>query len=174
MRSAQFALALLTTLPACNKDQVAPDQPGGPGGEAAATTRRRCTMRGCVDGLHAVINKATPWQPGAYTFAFDLDGTEVECTGALPLKPCEAGRSLTCSILGPTVQIGESGCALPPDTHGFGDIRFPGAPKQVRVTISHDGKLLHSAELTPEYTTWEPNGEGCGTCSSARSELVIP
>jgi hypothetical protein len=168
MRLPLLALALFIVLPACKKDQAASPLPGEPGGEKV------CTMIGCIDGLRAELKKATPWQPGSYTFNFELDGESVECKGALPLKACEAGPSLSCSA-DAGVQIGESGCALPAAQHGFSDIQFSGSPKQVRLTISQDDKPLHSADLTPEYITSKPNGEGCEpTCRSARAEIAIP
>jgi hypothetical protein len=167
MRTALFALVLLTALPACNKDQAAPDQPSKPG-------EKMCTMIGCINGFRAEMKKATPWLPGLYTFNFDLDGKTVECKGSLPLQACESGPSLSCSP-DAVVQIGESGCALPPAQQGFSDIQITGEPQRVRVTISQDDKPLHTADLTPNYVTSQPNGEGCEpTCRSANGEIAVP
>lgn len=44
---------------------------------------------------------------------------------------------------------------------------FGSAPESVHLTISLDGTVLSTHELTPTYTTTEPNGEGCGDTQSA-------
>ena len=165
-----LALLMLTATLACSKEQPGPAGPaGGEGGE------RACTQIGCLDGLRLSLDKATPWLPGDYTFAFELDGEPVECKGALPLPSCDVGPSLRCTP-DALVQIGESGCALPPAQHGFSDITIERAPKQVSLKISHDDQpLLVGADITPDYKTTQPNGPGCEpTCRSASSAVVLP
>lgn len=133
-----------------------------------------CTEIGCVDGLQIDTAKASPWPPGAYTFAFVLDGTKVTCAGALPLKACEAGASLACDVPD-RVEIGESGCALPPAEHGFAGIHVRGAPARFELTIAHDGKVLGEFDLAPKYTTSRPNGPGCEPeCNSAAARIELP
>lgn len=167
-RTSLLALTLLTALPACAKESPGPAGPGDPGGGQV------CTQIGCINGYRLELKKATPWTPGNYTFTAELDGKVVECKGALPLQACDTGPSLSCTPDG-SLQIGESGCALPPDQQGFSDIMIPGAPQRVRLTIAQDGKPLHSADLTPNYVTTRPNGEQCEpTCSSAAGELAVP
>lgn len=166
-----IALTLLAglALPACSKEQPAPADPGGGPG-----VQKVCTQIGCLDGYRLELKKATAWTPGAYTFTVELDGKAVECKGALPLQSCDAGPSLSCTEDG-KVQIGESGCALPPDQQGFSDIMIPGKPQRVKLTIVQDDKPLHSADLTPNYVTSQPNGEGCEpTCNSAAGEIAVP
>ena len=168
-RSARLALALLTVLPACAKDKPAPAGPGdGAGGEQA------CTQIGCINGLRVELKKTTPWLPGTYTFGFELDDRKVECKGSLPLQACETGPSLSCTP-DAMVQIGESGCALPPAEHGFSDIQINGEPQAVKLTVTHDDKPLHTADITPNYMTSRPNGDKCEpTCRNASAEAVIP
>ncbi|HEY8377519.1 MAG TPA: hypothetical protein VIK91_13585 [Nannocystis sp.] len=157
------ALALL--LCACSKGQ---GQPSGP------DEGKICTQIGCINGLQVQIAKATPWQPGAYTFVLDLDDTRVTCTGALPLRPCDAAPTLTCDIPN-RVLIGESGCALPPDQHGFSDIHVPAAVERFAVSIIHDGKPLGGIDIKPTYTTSQPNGPGCDPiCHSAAASVELP
>lgn len=163
------ALGLMTTS-ACSKDQPTPAEPttaGDPGGKA-------CTQIGCENGVRLTINKPTPWVAGAYAFNFELDGKAVECKGALPLQACEAGPSLSCTA-DAKVRIGESGCALPVAQHGFSDITIEGAPQRVKVTVSRDGQEIGAADLTPNYMTSQPNGEGCEPiCNNASGEVAIP
>lgn len=134
-----------------------------------------CTEIGCVDGLQVELTKAGPWAPGRYTFTFALDGAAVTCAGSLPLKPCEAGPSLTCEPAG-RVRIGESGCALEPAAHGFSDILVPrSAPARVDLAIARDGAELQRATLTPTYAVVRPNGPRCAPeCRSARASVAVP
>lgn len=160
------AAAIVLSLSACAKDQNGPAGPGEPG--------RACTEIGCMNGLRIELKKAGAWAPGAYTFAFTLDGAAVNCSGALPLKPCEAGPSLTCDVAD-RVAIGESGCALPADGHGFADVQVTGEPKEVKLTISRDGQAVASAELRPTYTESRPNGPGCEpVCRNAAETIQVP
>jgi hypothetical protein len=164
------AIVVLTLLVgACtSKDQPGPAGPG-PGDRA-------CTEIGCVNGLRIELQKATQWAAGHYTFAFDVEGTKIACMGTLPLKACDAGPSLQCE---PTdrVQIGESGCALEPATHGFSDIQFLGGepPRAVELTILKDEQPLHTVKLSPTYKKSRPNGEGCEPeCNSATERVALP
>jgi hypothetical protein len=167
MRPRSLASALLVLLlGACSKGQTNPDGPDdGP---------RMCTEMGCVDGLRLELAKATAWAPGSYVFTFALDGAPVTCSGSLPLKACEAGPSLTCDVPD-RVQIGESGCALPPEQHGFSDIQIRAAPAKVGVDIARDGQPLGGAELTPTYVESRPNGPGCDpVCHGATARVELP
>lgn len=149
---------------ACAKDTAEPAGPGAPGAVA-------CTEIGCLDGARITLEKATPWAAGEYTFVFDLDGAAVTCKGSLPLKQCDAGPTLSCDVAD-KVQVGESGCALPPESHGFSDVQIKGAPKSVAVKISNGGQTVHEVELAPKYTTSRPNGEGCEPECHGASEIV--
>lgn len=165
-RLSAAAMALLVC--ACSKGQ------SGPGGPPAPQPERICTAIGCNDGLEIEVAKAGAWQPGAYTFAFALDGEKVTCTGALPLKPCDAGQSLACDAPG-KVEIGESGCALPAGDHGFAGIRVPGRPARVELTIARDGQQIGAGVFTPNYVESRPNGPGCEpVCTSGTARIELP
>ena len=172
LRPALLLLALLTALPACSKQTPGPAGPGDSGDGGAGGGN--CTEIGCENGLRMALTKASPWVPGTYVFAFELDGKPVECKGALPLQPCDAGSSLSCTP-DSVVQVGESGCALPPEQHGFSDITVRGEPKQVTLKILLDDKPLASTDVTPNFLSSQPNGPGCEpTCRTASSEVAIP
>jgi len=164
-RPARLAFtALLAALPACAAPSPGSSDPGG----------KVCTQMGCINGLHVNLAKVTPWTAGNYTFALELDGTPVTCTGALPLPACDQGAALRCDVEG-KVQIGESGCALPPEQHGFSDIQISGEPAKVKLTITREDQPLHSGELTPAYVTSRPNGPGCEPeCRGANAEVALP
>jgi hypothetical protein len=144
-----------------------PQEPGTP-------PPRACTDMGCMDGLRIQMTKATAWPAGEYEMTFDLDGTAVNCKGSLPLPACEQGPALSCT---PTerVQVGESGCALPPEQHGWADVQIAESPTRVQVTIRHGAEVLHTSELQPQYRTLQPNGPGCEpTCRSAGATITLP
>ena len=133
-----------------------------------------CTQIGCLDGLLVRVVKPSPWVPGRYTFEVDVDGVQVRCSGALPLQPCESGPSLACTGDGKVI-ISESGCALPPESHGFGDLQISGEPQAVGITIKLDDNVLHTTTLQPSYVTSQPNGPGCEpTCRSGSADLALP
>ena len=169
---ALFALLALS-MAACSKEQPGANGPSAPN-TSDAPGGKMCTEIGCENGARLTLAKATPWLPGAYIFNFELDGKAIECKGALPLQSCEAGPSLSCT---PDAQltIGESGCALPPAQQGFSDVMIPGAPQRVKVKVSRDGQEIGAADLTPNYMTSQPNGEGCEpTCKTASGDIAIP
>lgn len=151
---------------ACSKGQVEPADPGGGG--------KVCTEIGCIGGLRVELKAPGGWPPGSYTFGFALDGVPVVCSGALPLRACEAGPSLTCDVPG-RVQIGESGCALPPEQHGFADILIPSSPAKLELSIQRDGQPIYAGSITPTYGVSQPNGPGCEPiCRGATAQVVIP
>jgi hypothetical protein len=170
LRPALLLVAPLSVLPACSKDQPGPAGPGAPAGGG----ERACTEMGCENGLKLAVTKATPWLFGTYVFRLAIDGNAVECKGALPLQPCDAGPSLRCTP-DAVVQIGESGCALPAAQHGFSDITVRGEPQALKLEVLLDGKPLGAADVTPSYVTSQPNGSGCEpTCRNGSSEVDIP
>jgi len=133
-----------------------------------------CTEIGCTSGVKISLEKATAWAPGQYSFVFDLDGVAVNCSGALPLKNCEAGASLVCDVA-ERLQVGEVGCALGPAEQGFGDIQIFGAPRAVTFKLVKDDAPLHEARLAPQYATRRPNGADCPPeCSNASERVVLP
>lgn len=134
-----------------------------------AGAEQACTEIGCLDGLTLDVASDHRWPAGKYSFNFRLDGRAVNCTGALPLKPCgEPG--IVCD--GPGVMITESGCALPAAAHGFGPVMLPGGPQKLQVAVSHNGRLLTEKSLTPQYRESRPNGPQCEPlCRQASAAL---
>lgn len=152
-------------LSACSKGQVEPTDPGGGG--------KVCTEMGCIGGLRIELQPNAGWPAGDYTFAFALDGVPVTCKGALPLKACDAGPSLTCDVPD-RVQIGESGCALPPEQHGFADIQIPSSPAAVDLKIMRGEETIYSGNIAPTYVESRPNGPGCEpVCRGASAQVAL-
>lgn len=133
-----------------------------------------CTEIGCIDGLNIDLKAPSGWPAGSYTFAFELDGAPVTCTGALPRGGCETGPALTCDVEG-KVRVEELGCAVPPEKQGFSGIVLFTGPKKATVTISRDGQELQRAELTPTYNESRPNGPDCEPlCRQAQATVTLP
>jgi len=130
-----------------------------------------CTRMGCMNGLYMQVNPQMKWPHGQYRFVIRMDGKTVTCQGALPLHGCET-NSITCD--GEGVRITESGCAMPPETHGFGDIEVETYPTQVSVRIERDGKTLIDQSFAPAYKGFYANGPQCGpACCSASLDLPL-
>ncbi|HBR68475.1 MAG TPA: hypothetical protein DEA55_03770 [Rhodospirillaceae bacterium] len=141
-------------------------------GASQAAPEMACTEMACIDGLVLNVHPDRTWLPGNYEFTFKLDGREVHCMGALPLKSCEVGPSVQCD--GEGVQITESGCAMPPETHGFGSITFSEAPAAVDIRIVHEGNVLAERSISPAYETVRPNGPECEPSCRSASEDLFP
>lgn len=70
--------------------------------------------------------------------------------------------------------ITESGCALPPEAQGFGDINLGGSPASFSVKITRDGEVIGEGSSTPQYITSQPNGAGCEpVCKQATMPLPL-
>jgi hypothetical protein len=156
--------ALLAVLPAACASSPGAGTPGG------------CTEIGCNDGFTVAFSPNSGWKPGTYRFIVDVDGQVTTCEGALPLRPCDAGPSLSCTPATDRISIGESGCALSPEQHGFSELRVGGPPAQrVSVTVGHDADNLVQKSFTPSYAISQPNGEGCDPgCNTASDSLAVP
>lgn len=154
-----FALTTITVLlTACA---------GAPPGDG-----RACTEIGCADGLFVRVTPGAPWPSGEYRFIVEAGGVTTTCTGSLPLPACET-RAITCDREG-VVSIAESGCALPPSAHAFGDLDLPATPEQLTVEVQHEGRTVARETFTPAYQTSQPNGPGCPPiCTNASVDLAL-
>lgn len=141
-------------------------------GSARAEQPRACTEMGCVNGLTLSIPQDFVWQQGQYNFTMAIDGKIAHCSGALPLKSCEAGNSITCDT--PGIMIMESGCALPPESQGFGDIHFDSAPRKVNIFIERDKTMLFQQSIGPKYIDVTPNGAQCEPKCRQASVPLMP
>lgn len=143
--------------------------------KALAELARSCTLMACVSGLNVsfTANTALPpsWPAGNYTFDIDMDGRKVVCTGTLPLRAdCEP--SVTCD--GEGIQIGESGCALPPASHSFYGLQSEEIPKHLKLTITHEnGKSIsHDAPVTQNCA--QPPEAMCEQTMCCSATVAIP
>lgn len=134
---------------------------------------RACTTLGCQNGLHLTWAQGA-WKPGLYTVEVSLDGANVTCTGRLPLPACDAGPGFRCGP-GASVRLGESGCALPPETHGLAGIDIDTTPAHVRIAVRRDGVEIGTQELNPSYREVHPNGPDCEpVCRQAVDVPLLP
>lgn len=140
-------------------------------GASIANAQQACTEMGCISGLTIEIAQDYHWKPGRYVFDFVLDDKPVHCRGNLPLNTCDS-QSMQCSSN--EVMIMESGCAMPPETQGFGNITLSTFPAKVSVKISRDSRVIGAQEFTPAYKGVQPNGSQCQpVCKQATVTLPL-
>lgn len=134
-------------------------------------TNGACTELGCSSGFSLSTQPRAAWPHGAYRFVIDVDGKVTTCSGSLPLPPCDR-RGLQCDA--DDVRIGESGCALPADSHAFSDILFTGYPRSVGIDAFLNDRLVARVSYQPTYKLSQPNGPRCDPlCCSASGDFTL-
>lgn len=150
-----FILILLMTVAFCRPSSAQPDENAG----------FACTQMWCQEGFTLILN-GSDWPPGAYTFTVTGDGKKTACISRLPFTGCEGNTK--CDAEG--VIIGESGCAMGPETHSFYAVMMPATPQAFSLAIEHEsGKTFtYNQEAVPMQCSY-PNGERCDPrpCCSA-------
>lgn len=142
-----------------------------PGDDETTTPPDGCTEIGCQDGLIVRVTPMEAWPHGEYRFDIEVDGEAISCTGSLPLPECGTSGH-TCDGTG--LVLTESGCALDPSQHAFGDIMFSSTPSSVSIDVELDEQAVGSGSWTPEYQTVQPNGPDCEpTCTNAAVDLPL-
>ncbi len=131
-----------------------------------ASAQQACTQMWCQEGLNMTLNTAD-WPSGAYTFTITADGQETICTSRLPFVGCDGNT--VCN--GPVrVTIGESGCAMGPETHGFYALMMDKPPRNFGLTIARDNgeKFIYGPVAVNPQCSY-PNGKECdpSPCCSA-------
>ena len=134
---------------------------------SSGTTMPGCTEIGCVDGFNGVFSPAFT-APGAYVFTVDIDGAVSTCAGNLPFD----GDFACDGDLG----VNLSGTALPDDEHSLpGFYLSPTEFAELQLMVERDGVEEAAWTLSPEWSTFQPNGPGCEpTCTSAGADLSWP
>lgn len=137
---------------------------------AARAELLACTQMWCQEGM-TVMFKDGVWPAGDYTFTVKLDDKTVTCKGSLPFKTCDG--SVTCDAEG--VTIGESGCAMGPETHSFHAVMTPVPPQHVTLDIARSDGKTFSFDSAVEAECGYPNGEQCDVhqCCSAVIETNV-
>ncbi len=150
-----------------DRGRASPPQP--PPGPAPVA----CTEIGCENGLEIQFVRSA-WPDGEYRIQVDVDGAMTSCTGTLPLKPCDAGASFACTGA-PGVQLSESGCALPAQSHALSGLSLDTTTaSRVTLTIEHAGALIGTTTLEPEFRQVRPNGPDCApVCTNAGMRLKL-
>lgn len=131
-----------------------------------------CTMIGCQQGLTLTL-EGQDWPQGDYTFSMMLDDTYVTCTAKLPFNSCEEGL-VSCD--NENVTVGATGCALPPEQHGFHAVMVGTAPAQILLDINGPGGRRFTFDSAVETVCSKPNGEACDLdpcCSASLSAPVV-
>ena len=164
LTSASLVLLLLAS---CSQTASGPKNGGAPPGDG-----HPCTEIGCESGLHLSWGSA-PWKPGAYSVEVTVDGGSVTCSGRLPLPACEEGPGFHCGP-GPSIRLGESGCALPQGQQGLAGIDLDTMPARAKIVVRRDGEEVLTRELAPSYRETQPNGPDCGPVCRQASDTLPP
>lgn len=125
-----------------------------PLGEGVA--RQACTQMWCQEGYFLHM-KAEQWPEGYYSFKVVTDDKVYNCEGNLPLQACGM-PSVICNDK--AITIGESGCAMAPETHSFYGVTLKDIPKHISVTVSGPtGTVIHEGQVNKQCSY--PNGKQC-------------
>lgn len=139
-------------------------------GVVQAMQPKACTQMWCVEGYTLQLN-AGHWVPGHYAFKIIADDKVYNCEGSLPFNGCGV-PAMTCSAEG--IMIGESGCAMSPDTHAFDSLRLDEIPDNIVVTVSGpEGSFIFEDKVQKQCSF--PNGEQCDprACCSAMNSINV-
>ena len=124
-----------------------------------------------MNGVNFTVDPGYDWINGQYQIEVALGFKKIACYGELPLHPCEQGPTFKCDDK--SVQIGESGCALPDSQHGISGIQISDDPQKIMVRIARNNRTIITRTVVPQYQTSMPNGPGCGPiCKSAAFDLL--
>jgi hypothetical protein len=63
--------------------------------------------------------------------------------------------------------------ATPIPGHFQMTVVIQGLPTEVGLNLSLDGNAVTSETIAPKASTDEPNGAGCGTCTSASATVSV-
>lgn len=149
--------------------RAAPSESIAPLGHAGSAPRA-CTQMWCMEGYMLNLEAAS-WPEGYYNFKIIADENVYSCEGNLPLRSCGM-PSVVCSDK--AVQIGESGCAMPAETHSFNSVMLTKIPDNIVVSVSGPtGSFTHEGKV--DKKCGYPNGEGCDprACCSAHETVQI-
>ncbi len=129
------------------------------------------------------------WTAGTYSLAVTMDGTLAQCSVQMPDPPptsgvqgnCGANTNLTLALT--TVDLVHPIVCSGGACEGMSATRIPGhfqmtvviqgLPTEVGLTLSLDGNAVVSETIAPKASTNEPNGAGCGTCTTATATVSV-
>jgi len=115
-----------------------------------------CTVAGCYERVSVALEPAVG---STYDVELVLDGV----AGGFTCTEFQAGEWQSTSESGSAVVIS---C----QAEGFD---LEGAPASVEISVTaQDGSWTGSVDESPTYTTYEPNGPGCGP-GCDRGELTV-
>jgi hypothetical protein len=128
------------------------------------------------------------WAAGTYTLSLGTGGTLGQCSLVVPASPssavqgnCSTGASLSLQPVSsdPPVLCDGGACHGVTATSIPGQffvqlVLYEGMPAQVALGLSRDAHPVVSTTIAPKYQTIEPNGPGCGSCTTGLATLSVP
>lgn len=117
-----------------------------------------CTEIGCDDGITLTVSPASGLIAGVYSVS--VSGT---------------GESTSCSLtVDNAAQVTDTTCDLIDNTAGSFTVVLHSSPETLTITIDRDGTELGKEDITPSYTTVQPNGPECEpTCHQADVSMQV-
>ena len=128
-----------------------------------------CTEIGCGSGLSLELDPVSPrFANGKYRLTWVSDDQD----GACEFEVADDDR---CPDWQPSLCVLDSICASAfDDGTGRIEVQLEETPASVQITLEHADAVLLDAELTPDYTTSQPNGPGCDpVCTQAAVTLPV-
>lgn len=134
-----------------------------------------CTAVGCGSSLDVTLTPASGVLPdGVYLITVDRDGDEIACSFRLPDDVSESGDVGYVECAG---DASEMQVVLQPRAganNAVVELHIAGAPQQLGIEATRDGRSILSRQLQPSYTTSYPNGPECGpACPHADFSLTL-
>jgi len=165
--------------------------------DGAALALSACTLgHDCAEVVHLECSRTTftvqspndAWPPGSYTLAINVDGAAGQCTLEVANPPqratsldCAVGSKNTLTLEAVLAQqplaCDQAACrgssATPIPGHFQLSLVLQGLPKQVALNLARDGTEILNKVVSPTPKTTEPDGPGCGQCTSAQTTLIV-
>ena len=144
-----------------------------------------CTTALAFEGLIVTIHNRDVFADGVHEFAVDADGVDVSLAvefrnGVSTCPPTEQGNGCTAeAAAGPgrrlhaTIQSSTPTMVRINLYYVDGDA-LAGGPEAARIRVLRDGTEIGDQTFEPTYDRDEPNGEGCGTATTAWEEFTLP
>jgi hypothetical protein len=149
-----------------------------------------CTEIGCSDA--ATFSFRTPtgaWQDGEYTLAIRADGTDYDCSFAVPDDLPEMGQptpldcmpelaayvmpEVTCMEIRHDDAVSQS-CTVIPGQY-YVEASILGTPETVSVSLERDAEVVVEENVVLDYQESRPNGPDCEPlCRQATAAFTVP
>lgn len=128
-----------------------------------------CPLLGCASRLSVeMLPPAAGFAEGSYTFSWESDDDQGGCEFVMTSgAACPEFESQPCVV--------ESNCETEfMRTEDRIIVDIDETPESLHITLEQGERVVLDAEVTPDYSTSQPNGPGCDpVCTEASVELQL-